>query len=388
LARDRTNAITLAILAVATLGFRITLNHGDHVVYWAFYIWIEILGAFLIVQFWSLANDIFHSRQAKRLFAVIGGGGVLANVFIGFAISRSVRVLGTESLLYLISLFLGVSLVMVLLLGREAKAELVTAKSRVAPRMAGKPQAAQPVFATRHVRLGAAVVVLTYLASYVLDYQFNVIVGDSIAGKDDRSAYLGNFFAVTGILGGMVQFFLTARIIERFGLLASLIILPCAMLAGSISLGLAPAMWGLWAVSFTKGSENVLRYTINDTTLQLLYLPLPPQVRGRAKTMVDGILKPVSIGAAGILLALLVGQLDKLAGISLGFTVNVYELSYLVAGALVLWLGVLMGLRREYVRSLVQTLQRRRLNLADATFQINDPAMAKVLETALGSARE
>ncbi len=385
LRRDRTNAITLAVLALATLGFRLTLNHSDHAVYWAFYIWVEILGAFLIVQFWSLANEIFHSRQAKRLFAVIGGGGVLANVFIGFAISRSVHVLGTENLLYLIALCLVVSLAMVLLLGREASSELATAKSRVPPRVTGRPLGGQPVFATRHVRLIAAVVVLTYLASYVLDYQFNVIVGDTIAGKDDRSAYLGNFFAVTGIVGGIVQFFLTARFIERFGMLASLIILPIAMLLGSTLLGVAPVAWGLWAVSFTKGSENVLRYTLNDTTLQLLYLPLPPQVRGRAKTLIDGILKPVSIGAAGVLLALLVGQLDRLVGTSLGFAVSVHKLSYLVGGAIVVWLLVLVGLRREYVKSLMQTLQRRRLNLADATFQINDPAMAKILETTLVS---
>ena len=77
---------------------------------------------------------------------------------------------------------------------------------------------------------------------------------------------------------------------------------------GSIGLLMAPAVLsGLWAVSVSKGSETVLRYTITDSTMQLLYLPLPPDSRGRAKTFIDGVLKYVAIGGAGILLSILVG---------------------------------------------------------------------------------
>ena len=36
-----------------------------------------ILGILLISQFWTLANDIYDPRQAKRLFGFIGGGSSL-----------------------------------------------------------------------------------------------------------------------------------------------------------------------------------------------------------------------------------------------------------------------------------------------------------------------
>lgn len=388
LRRDYTNAVTLGLLIAVTLAFRFLLEAGA-VVYWAFYFWVEIYGTFLVVQFWSFANEIFHSRQAKRLFAVIGGGGVLANVAIGLAISGTVKSLGTENLLYVISGCFAVSLLLVLALGRNSASELNAARAK-APASRGKgaaPAAATSIFATRHVQLVALVVVLTYLVSTLVDYQFQAIIGDSIPGKDERGAYLGQFFAYTGIIAGVIQFFFTSRILESFGLLVALILLPSAMLMGSVGLLTVPLISGLWAVAFTKGSENCLRYTVNDSTLQLLYLPLPAHLRGRAKATIDGILKPVSIGGAGLLMALLVGSLESLTGFSLGFKVDSYSLSWAVVGGLALWITALLGLRREYVKSLLQTLQRRRLNFAEASFSINDEQTIKTLETALTGGR-
>ena len=46
----------------------------------AFYIVGLILGILLISQFWTLANDIYDPRQAKRLFGFIGGGASLGGI--------------------------------------------------------------------------------------------------------------------------------------------------------------------------------------------------------------------------------------------------------------------------------------------------------------------
>ncbi len=385
LRRDRTNAITLAFLILGTLSFRFALRQGGESVYWAFYFWVEVFGTFLVVQFWTMTNEIFHSRQAKRLFAIIGGGGVLSNVFIGFFVSGSVRALGTENLLYIISACMAVSLVAALALGQMANVELEAARERAPAKRtpSGAPISRKKVFATRHVQLIALVVVLTYLVSTLVDYQFQAIIGDEIPGKDDRSAYLGKFFAITGIIGGFIQFFITARILERFGLLIALILLPIMMLGGSV--GLIALPFALGAITFTKGSENCLRYTINDSTLQLLYLPLPSALRSRAKATIDGILKPMSIGVAGLLMAALVGRLDSLLGIHIGLTISTEQFSWAVLIGLGGWLFALLGLRREYMKSLLQTLNKRRLNFADANFEIHDEQTLETVRQSLES---
>lgn len=387
LRRDRTNMVTLAALLVITLAFRFAVHGGGAFVPWAFYFWVEVYGTFLVVQFWSFASEIFHARQAKRLFAVIGGGGVLANVAIGLAISNSVKSLGTENLLYLVSACLAVCLVMVTLLGREAKTELTAAHDRVGPgtRSAAGAVETRKVFATRHVQLIALVVVITYLVSTLVDYQFQAILGDSIPTKDERSAFLGKFYAYTGVIAGGIQFFLTSRILERFGLLVALLLLPITMLSGASGLLAVPLVTALAAITFTKGAENCLRYTVNDSTLQLLYLPLPAQLRGRAKTVIDGILKPLSIGVAGFGMALAMGSLEPLLGFSLGFKLEASQLGWAVAGGLVCWITMLLGLRHEYVKSLLMTLQKRRLNFADARFTIADEQTIAMLNRSLAS---
>lgn len=388
LRRDQTNAISLALIITVTLVLRALLATQTYLVYATYYIWIELVGTFVIVQFWTFTNEIFNSRQAKRLFAVIGGGGVLSGVAAGFGIRATVDAIGTENLLFVMAASLSISLAMVIALGRNARSELNAALERgPSPKGHRTPaQAHTKVFATRHVQLIAVVVVLTYLVSTLVDYQFQVIVGDAITDKDARSAYFGTFFGATGVLAGIIQFGLTSRILERFGLLFGLIALPACMLLGSIGLLSVPlVVSGLWAVAFTKGSENTLRYSVNDTALQLLYLPVPSHIRGRAKAFIDGILKPSSIGGAGLLLALLKGTLEDLAGIDLGLHVSVYEVSWIVASGLTLWLLCLAFLRREYVKSLLQTLQRRRLNLADTHFSIHDEATVRTLHEALGS---
>ena len=43
----------------------------------AFYVVAQILAILLISQFWTLANDVYDPRQAKRIFGFIGGGASL-----------------------------------------------------------------------------------------------------------------------------------------------------------------------------------------------------------------------------------------------------------------------------------------------------------------------
>jgi ATP/ADP translocase/HEAT repeat protein len=413
LRRDHTNLITLAGIICVTLLFRYALDversigwfidNPKHEVYWFFLIWVEVLGTLLIVQFWSLVPEIFTSRQAKRLFIVIGGGGVLANIAFGFGVKTLVPLIGTENLLFLICACLCVSGGAVTLLGVNARAELRNARQR-APSVQRTKQLNRTrhvateklktikdrvpnVFTIKHVQLIAAVVVVIYLVSTIVDYQFNVIVAQEINGKDNRSAFFAEFFQYTGIIAACIQFFLTGRILERFGVLVALLLLPCAMFFGTAAI-LTALMLPLAAATLTKGSENVLRYTVNDSTLQLLYIPVPSAIRGRAKALIDGVLKPVSVGIAGFILALLVGKLDDLLGISLGFVVDVHQLSWLVAAGLVTWVILLIFLRKEYVQSLVNTLHRRRLDFSDSNFQIANEGTIRILERSLNSDKD
>ena len=75
--RQHVVPVTQAAIAVMLVVFWALLRTGAVWVTIAFYLFGLILGILLISQFWTLANDIFDARQAKRLFGFIGGGASL-----------------------------------------------------------------------------------------------------------------------------------------------------------------------------------------------------------------------------------------------------------------------------------------------------------------------
>jgi len=49
-----------------------------------FYVWVGILGVVSPAQVWTLANYVLTTREAKRLFGLIGAGGILGGIFGGY----------------------------------------------------------------------------------------------------------------------------------------------------------------------------------------------------------------------------------------------------------------------------------------------------------------
>ena len=65
-----------------------------------FYIVGLILAVLLISQFWTLANDIYDPRQAKRVFGFIGGGASLGSLLGSRAEQRAVGALTAPARLF------------------------------------------------------------------------------------------------------------------------------------------------------------------------------------------------------------------------------------------------------------------------------------------------
>src|SRR5205823_3036690 len=96
------NAISAATCAAACAAFWALLRAGTGGwVYPALYVYVEAMGSLVIIQFWTMASDVFHAREAKRLFGLIGAGGTIANVVFGLLVSRYARRIGAPNLLWL-----------------------------------------------------------------------------------------------------------------------------------------------------------------------------------------------------------------------------------------------------------------------------------------------
>jgi AAA family ATP:ADP antiporter len=191
--------------------------------------------------------------------------------------------LGTETvnLIYFSAFFLAACLPIIFYLER---------KKGDVQMVAGGPasEATMPGFSLfkefRHLKLIALVSGASMIVQTVVDYQFNAVVDASIASAEDKAAFFAQFFAGVNVVGLFFKLFLTRMILMRFGIGVALFLLPSALLAGSVGIFFMPLLWV--AVAARMGEAGT-RYSIQEATREILYLPLPAAVRSKARHLID-----------------------------------------------------------------------------------------------------
>ncbi|MFH1809837.1 MAG: Npt1/Npt2 family nucleotide transporter [Pseudomonadota bacterium] len=378
--RDRLILVVLGILFSSLLISRVLAGLGYGWFYFVFYNWIEVLGAFLMIQFWTFASDVFSSREAKRIFPFIVLVGVLANPLCGGGVRGLVPLIGTENLILLQAGMLAICIICVVLLGREQRDRIVDAlttrrTTTTIHAVGGMLDDVRTVFKSKHLQIVAAITAITFVSTQFIDFAFKSIARDHFRG-DELTTFFSEFFLYTGLLGAAIQFFVTRRLLERFGVVVALLVLPIALF-GFSAVGFSTA-GALWAATLAKGSENSLRYSLYDATMQVLYTAVPSEIRGRAKALIDGILKPVAMGLAGGVLVVVINQLHM----------PVSRLFMVALGFIAAWIVLVVGIKREYVRQLMANLRKRRLNFEESNFEISDQRTIELLGSTLRSSRD
>src|SRR6202049_346716 len=84
------------------------LSHYYHPVwlYPAFYVWVGMFGVLAPTQVWTLANYLLTTREAKRIFGMVGGGAIAGWIFGGYLSQIVAKAFGTESLLLAMAVLL------------------------------------------------------------------------------------------------------------------------------------------------------------------------------------------------------------------------------------------------------------------------------------------
>lgn len=343
-------------------------------IYSAIYVFVEVMGALILVQFWTLANELFNAREAKRLYGFIGAGGTFANILIGLISARIATAYGTNSLLLMCAVLLLITGAASFAGGRLGRQRLFARAASGKPSLAKRSGGASRVLNDSHLRTVAILSAVTFFTTTLIDFQFKVVAADRMKG-DELAAYFGYFSAVVGALALGLQLFGTSRLLNRAGVIGSLAVLPVALALGDVALLIFPA---LWAASMAKGADTLFRYSVNDATTQILYLPVPAQVRVSAKAFIDGVVKPVAIGLAGL----------SLAGYRTFMKGDPYKLAWFSLALAIGWIAVVMGMRTKYIKSLQDNLKQRRLDLESARHHVIDGNTNRVLERALASDQE
>ena len=127
-------------------------------------------------QVWTLANYLLTTRQAKRLFGLIGGGGILGGICSGFYTRAAAKQFGTESLLYSIAMFLVICPVIVILAWQKSKGHRDNTQQPQSQTHAQGPRNLRESFklvcASPHLRTIAALICISSLVTTMAGWQF------------------------------------------------------------------------------------------------------------------------------------------------------------------------------------------------------------------------
>jgi ATP:ADP antiporter, AAA family len=339
----------------------------------AFYLLGLILGILLISQFWTLASVGFDPRQAKRLFGFIGGGSSVGGI-LGSYLAKQIS---TDNLLLCGAGFMVLSIAAVNLIVRRKKIGVEMKGSAAAEeRDLGSKEALQLLCKSKHLRRIALVISLAAIGAVIIEQQLNMAAA-AVKGPNSKDAitiFLANVQLWTSIIGFLVQVLLTSRIHRHLGIGFALLLLPVS-LGSTATLMLLNA--ALWAPGLARVLDQSLRYTIDKTTREILYLPLPIEMKVTAKPFVDVTIDRVAKGLAALLLLFLIQPW--------GMGLSWQKLSYASIAVTGIWIIVALFARRGYKQAFLENLNTRTITPAEAPAAAGDLAVTETLVQELSS---
>ena len=314
-------------------------------VLYAFYIWSAIVGLVAVAQFWTLANDMFTPREGKRLFGILTAAGTLGGMMGGFGANLAVNFLfGTNQLLWLIVALFAGAFGVVWFAVRERESAIAANHGEDMPSSEMKERDASGVVETlcgsRYLQTIAALIFLSVIVSTLIDYQFKAAAKEAYPSTEALAGFFGSYYAWLSVVTFLAQLRLTGRLLMGLGLTPSLLLLPLALFAGSISLLVWP---GLFAATATRLAEASLRTSVNRSGVEILYLPIPDFIKKKVKVFLDVTVERLGDGTAALIIlfyTLFLGRSE------------VTLLSYFSIGLILIWAAVVFMVQGGYMEAL------------------------------------
>lgn len=352
-------ATTSLVVSASVVGFWWLLELPGGWAPVAFYVWISIVFVLNVSQFWSYANHIFDARQAKRLFGFVGAGGLLGSVAGGQITAFAARTVGVRFSLLVAAAILAATagLIYVIHSANRSRASTDAPTSGIS-KIAEARGGWKVIRGSRHLRLITATMLVTVVVAQVVDLQFNSAVESSTTTKEQSAALFGNFYTIMGLAAFAFQLLFTSRIHRALGIGVALRTLPVTMGVGTIAVLVSAAGFPLLLLPAAMGlkvAENGIRYSLDQTTRELLFMPVRSDLRVKAKATIDVFVQRFGKGAAAfLLLPVTLGWLPAL------------QVGWIALALIAVWLVVSGAMQREYVRTF-------RSGLRDATMAEASP---------------
>ena len=337
-----------------------------------YYILVEFQIAIVSIIFWDILSESFTNRQAKRLFVIITSGGFLSALIVGGSLPYITSFISQESSVILVNILILICPLFVYQIKKYSFNDNGISNYRD-----DSLDLFKDIFKNKYILNIVYITFLFTIISVIIDYNFKVISYDQF--KDDPvglTNYFARFYSIASFASFIIQITASGYIINRYGIKYALMILPILLLGVFIS--------GYFISSFIvivllKGKEQIFKSTLHDTSMHILWMPIPSIKRLTIKPIINIILKNLfSSLAAGLLI------------ISVYYNLNFQHFIPIVCLLLLLLIYLTRKTQDYYVQELIKAIDDRSLNLDDEnlSFITDDSNMLNIIKSKLIDEKE
>ena len=315
-------------LTVMAAGF--ALSAAGHAAEFALYDagrWITVViylhlagvGAVLLSGFWSLIAERFDPAGARASYGRIAAAGTAGGIAGSLAAERIATIIAPQGVLVLLTILHVLCATGVMMIGRSPALLPRTRDAR--------DTLSDTTLRAPYLRTIAVFVVLTSAVSGILDFLLKSNATASFGGGPGLLRFFALFYGTVQVLTFLAQT-RSGEVVQRLGIGRTVTALPTGVgVAGAIAL-IIPGWPILTAV---RGVEAVLRNSLFRGGYELLFVPMDPAVRRRAKTMLDVVCDRAGEAAgAGVVQLLLVASIASLSSSLLTITLVLAGVSFWV----------------------------------------------------------
>jgi AAA family ATP:ADP antiporter len=254
----------------------------------AFFVWVSVFNLFVVSVFWSFMADLFRNEQARRLYGFISAGGSLGALAGPLLAATFVLAIGPANLLLLSAALLCATVLCIYRLAAWSArnpAERRSPPVRVEEPLGGSILAGVWLVFQSPYLLGICMYVMlgTLLGTFLYFHQANIVAVE-IQGAAERTALFAKIDFAVNALTLLSQLFLVGRLIGRFGVGLTLMILPLVGAVGFFLLGMSPTLAVLIVFQVIRRAGE---YAIARPAREVLFTVLNREEKYKAKNVID-----------------------------------------------------------------------------------------------------
>ncbi|MDB9959468.1 MFS transporter [Gammaproteobacteria bacterium] len=252
----------------------------------SFYVWVSVFSLFHISVFWTFMSELFSKEQSGRLFGIIAVGASVGGL-IGPSITAFFSVsLGADNLMLIASSMLLIPIPIIFYLQSLKSKELNNEVLDIPgsnQSIGGNPLAGFKMFFSNPYLLSIGLFIFLYtgISSFVY-FELKNLLSDF--SRSERSVIWAQMDLAVNILAISTGLFATGRIVTKFGMPATIAMVPIMICIGLLVLAISPLLGVVMVLQIIRRAGN---YAVTRPAREMLFTLVNQETRFKAKPVID-----------------------------------------------------------------------------------------------------